>query len=100
MEAVLFEDETDTASRVAAMLDHVEDYAARQRLIKLDHMLSSMAQKGYEIGTPRKVRQPTKHTYAEWHIPITRNGNRCALSFFVNEVVVTTDEKHRKSKGH
>lgn len=83
--ATLFEDEASTLVKVAPMLERVQDGAARARLVKLDRMLTSMERQGYEIGTPRKVRQPTKHTYAEWHIPIARGGNRCALSFFVNE---------------
>lgn len=83
--AALFEDEVDALAKVAPMLERVQDSATRKRLVKLDQMLTSMEQQGYEIGVPRRVHQPTKRSLAEWHIPITRGGNRCALSFFINE---------------
>ncbi len=81
----LFDDEVETLAKVAPMIERVQNGVARARLLKLDRMFTSMERLGYEIGTPRKVRQPTKHTYAEWHISIVHGGNRCALSFFVNE---------------
>lgn len=96
--ATLFGDEAITLAKVAPMLERIQDSTTRQRLAKLDQMLTTMEQQGYEIGTPRKVRRQTEHTHAEWHIPIAHNGNRCALSFFVNETPEPIHET-RKAKA-
>lgn len=99
MAPTLFDNEASMGmlAKVAPMLERVQDSATRQRLAKLDQMLTTMAQQGYEIGTPCKVRRQTKRTHAEWHIPIARNGNCCALSFFVDETPEPIHET-RKTK--
>lgn len=83
---------------VAAMLERTADPASRSRILALGKHIAAMQKQGYEIGTPAKVRSPTKFSYAEWHIPVKHAGVRCVLSFFLNETIEPDHEQHTRQQ--
>jgi hypothetical protein len=76
----------DAPALVAPMLERVVDLTERSRILALYRQLGAMQAVGYEIGTPKRVREATLYVYSLWCIPIKSAAGRCLLSLFINEV--------------